>query len=569
MTHKTDKQTTLFKTAAINLGMPFASLATLSLVSNLLMLTGPLFMMQVYDRVLASHAIPTLVTLTILVGVLFALYGVIEAVRSRLTLRIGNLIDERVRGRLFRTSVRARLGQLTTADPLRDGEALRNFTSSAAALSFLDLPWTPIYVGIVFVIHPTLGWLAVAGIIIVSLLLIANEFLSKKPSLEVYSSLGVRQRRTDDALRNAEAVIAMGMLPALQARWETATADLRNRQDVASDLSSVVATASKSFRFFLQSAVLAVGAYLVIEGEMSGGSMIAASVITARALAPVDQVVGAWRSFIGARQAWGRIRRFFEIPDLEVRGLRLPLPKRSCSVQGVTVGAPGSRNVLLSGLNFELASGDGMGVIGPSGAGKTTLARLLVGAWAPFAGELRWDGASMSQFDVEQIGLIVGYLPQKVELFDGTIAENISRFRDNVTSQEVIDAATLAGAHELIISLADGYDTAIGEDGSLLSAGQRQRIGLARAVFGNPFLVVLDEPNSNLDGEGEEALNETIMRLRANGSVVVVIAHRPSAINALGHILVLNGGRQVSFGEKNDILDAQSRVVSIRKAALA
>lgn len=547
--------------------MPLVSLSALSLVSNLLMLTGPLFMLQVYDRVLASQAIPTLVTLTVLVGALFALYGAIETVRSQITLRIGNLIDERIRGRLFTTAVRARVSAAADVDPLRDGEALRSFTSSSSVLSFFDLPWAPIYVAIVFVIHPTLGWLAVAGIVVVSLLLILNEALSKNPSLEIYAAHGAAQRRSDDALTNAEAVLAMGMLPALQHRWDAAIAQLRSRQNQATDRSSGITSASKSFRFFLQSAVLAVGAYLVIEGEMSAGSMIAASVISARALAPVDQVIGAWKPFVGARQAWRRISNYFAIPELTERNTRLPLPRKSLSARGVAVAAPGTRHLLLTGLDFRAASGDGIGIIGPSGSGKTTLARLLVGAWAPLAGEVRWDGASMAQYDTEQIGSIVGYLPQRVELFDGTVAQNIARFKKGVASDQIIAASKLAGAHDLVVSLVDGYDTEIGASGSLLSAGQRQRIGLARAAFGNPFVVVLDEPNSNLDGEGEEALRETIVRLRAGGSVVIVVAHRPSAIDALDHILVLNGGRQVSFGEKDTILDAQSRLIPVEKGA--
>jgi len=520
-------------------------------------------MLQVYDRVLASQAIPTLVTLTVLVGVLFSLYGVIEATRSHMILRIGNLVDERIRGRLFRIAVRARLGSTRTADPVRDGEALRNFTSSSAVLSFFDLPWTPIYIVIVFVIHPTLGWLSIFGIVIVTLLLIANELLSQNPAKDVYLEMGVRQRRTDDTTENAEAVVAMGMMRAMQDRWEHATSTLRAYQNVASDRSSSVASASKSFRFFLQSAVLAVGAYLVIQGEMSPGSMIAASVITARALAPIDQVVASWKSFIGARQAWGRIAKFFQLPDSGSRETQLPLPQATLSARGISVGSPGNGRVLLTDLNFAVKAGDGVGVVGPSGSGKTTLARLLVGVWGPLSGDVRWDGAAMDQYDPEQVGSIVGYLPQRVELFDGTVAENISRFQADVSSDDVIAAAKLAGAHDLVISLADGYDSFIGEGGSLLSAGQRQRIGLARAVFGKPFLVVLDEPNSNLDGEGEQALRETILRLRAGGAVVFVIAHRPSAVEAVDYILVLNGGRQISFGEKSEILAGNSPVVSV------
>lgn len=557
------RRPSLVSIASEALALPIVALSILSLVSNLLMLTGPLFMLQVYDRVLASQSIPTLIALTLLVGLLFAIYGVVEAVRLRMVLRTGNLIDERIRGRLFRVAVAARLGPANAADPLRDGEAIRGFTASTAILSFFDIPWTPLYVVIVFLIHPMLGWLAVGGIVVVSLLLILNEFVSKKPSAEVYSIMGQRQNRSDEAVGNAETVIAMGMISAVQGRWESVTRQLRSFQSVASDRASGVTSASKSFRFFLQSAVLAAGAYLVIEGQMSPGAMIAASVITARALAPVEQMVGHWRSFLSARQAWSRAIRYFQLPDFEIRDTQLPLPTRTLSVEKVSIAAPGSRSVLLAGLNFEVSSGAGIGIIGPSGSGKTSLARLLVGAWEPTAGDVRWDGASMSQYDDRQTGRIVGYLPQRVELFEGTIAENIARFTHDPSSASVIDAARRAGAHDLIVSMSHGYDTPVGRNGTLLSAGQQQRIGLARAVYGRPFLVVLDEPDSNLDKAGEEALTECILRLRRAGSIVVVVAHRRSAVEAVDHILVLQSGRQLSFGEKGRVLDGLSRKVEV------
>lgn len=535
---------------------PFVALFMISLVSNLLMLTGPLFMLQVYDRVLASKSVPTLVVLTILISALYGFYAFLEALRSRMATRFGNVIEASIGERLFAAGIRLKLvsGGPANADPVRDGDTLRQFLSGPGPMALLDLPWLPIYMAVVFMLHPTLGWLAVGGGLIIILLMVANEALSRKPSRQANAAMGVRQRQTDSARTNAETIIAMGMLADMQARWRQATQNLVAVQRVAGDRAAFFSSATKGLRFLLQSAVLALGAYLVIRGEMTGGLMIAASVITSRALSPVEQIVGQWRGFVGARQAYRRISKILSVFSEEGRDTRLPLPNKQLTIRQLTSGPSGGKVTPLAGITFELNAGEALGVLGPSGAGKSSFARALVGVWPVLAGELRLDGAMLAHYDPSQVGQIIGYLPQRVELFDGSVAENIARFRPGSSSEEVIEAARAANIHDLISSLPNGYDTQIGEQGDLLSAGQRQRLGLARALFGQPFLLVLDEPNSNLDAGGDAALSDAVQQAKARGAIVVVIAHRPSAIAAVDKLLFLKNGRQAAFGPKNEVL---------------
>lgn len=545
------------RSAIKGMSAPITSLAVLSFAANVLMLSGPLFMLQVYDRVLVSNSVPTLVTLTVIVAVLFAFYGVIDAVRSRLTARISNLIDERLRSRLFRTAVRLRLANAPDrVDPVRDGDTIRNFVASPGLVSFLDLPWVPIYVALIFLLHPGLGWLAVAGVVVITGLLVLNQFISTKLLLESTQFVGSRQNVLDDSRQNVESVLAMGMLQRMQGRWLAASDRMRALQDRSSDRSSGISSASKAVRFFLQSAVLALGAFLVIEHELSAGVMIAASVITSRALAPVEQVVGQWRGFTGARQAFGRIKKALALPDLRSRDTLMPLPVSSLSVGNLAAVPPGAQRVVLSGINFSLAAGECLGVVGPTGSGKTSLIRVLVGLWPAAQGDVRLDGSDIKHFDPSQLGDIVGYLPQRVELFEGTVAENISRFEDDPSSERLIEAARAADIHELIAQLPDGYDSQVGDQGLTLSAGQRQRIGLARAIYGWPFLVVLDEPSSNLDAEGDKGLSSAVEKARARGSIVVIVSHRPNSVQAATHLLVLNGGKQVGFGSPDELMTA-------------
>lgn len=532
------------------------SLLAISMVSNLLMLTGPLFMLQVYDRVLASRSVPTLLVLTGLVCALFAFFAFLDALRSRMAARYANVQDASIAGRLFAAAVHFKLvaNAPRTADPLRDGDTIRQFLASPAPLTLLDLPWVPLYLAVVFLFHFWLGWLAVAGCLIITVLMVVNEGAAREPSQEASSEQFLRQKQTDDVRLNAETVVAMGMLGDLRARWLGRTEKMLSAQRTGGDRAAFFSSTTKGLRFLLQSAVLALGAYLVIQGQMTPGLMIAASVVTARALAPVEQIVGQWRSFIGARQAWSRIQKILSAKDAPEREVALPLPTRSLSVRGLAAAPLGHKAPVISGVQFELAAGDGLGVLGSSGSGKSSLARALVGVWPNLAGDVRFDGAVLSHYKQAQIGEMMGYLPQRVELFDGTVAENIARFRPDATSEAIIAAATAAGVHSLISSMPDGYNSRVGEQGDLLSAGQRQRVGLARTLYGNPFLIVLDEPNANLDNDGDTALTDAIQQARGRGSIVIVIAHRPSAIAAIDQVLYMQGGRQVAFGPKAEVL---------------
>ena len=539
---------------------PLSALFLISLLSNLLMLTGPLFMLQIYDRVLGSRSVPTLVALTLLVIVLYGFFGFIEWLRARMATRFAGALEEALAPELFRASVRMRLAPgHSGSDPLRDLDSIRQFAAGPGPLALFDLPWLPVYLGIVFLFHPVLGWLATAGAAIIAALLVANEMLARRPSEEVTRAAAGRHGQTEDARLNAEPVVAMGMLDAITARWLEAASLLVAAQRRAADWTSFHASITKAFRFLLQSAVLAAGAFLVIEGEITAGLMIAASIVTSRALAPVEQAVAQWRSFVAARQAKARIETLLARIETPQRRLMLPAPHKSIFVRQLATGPDGSRQPLVAGVNFLLEAGEAMGVLGLSGSGKTSLARALVGVWPTLAGEVRLDGSELSHYDPALLGAAIGYLPQDVDLFDGTVAQNISRFQPHASSEAVLRAAALARTHELIAALPEGYDTRLGERGAVLSAGQRQRIGLARALFGDPFLLVLDEPNSNLDQEGEAALPAALTAAQGRGAIVIIVAHRPSAIAAADKLLFLQNGRQTAFGHKQDVLKQITR----------
>lgn len=535
----------------------FVSVAVLSAVTNILMLTGPLFMMQVYDRVLASRSVPTLVALSGLAISLYVFLGVLELIRSRILTRIGQRIEEQLGGPTFdavmvlplRMSKKEAISQ-----PVRDLEQVRQFMSGPGPVAICDLPWLPLYLAILFLFHPYLGWLAVAGAVILIALTFISEAILRGPMRRIAHLAGTRMEFLEAGRRNAEALHAMGMRGAYAARWHEANSEYLGEQRRSSDATSGFSTASKIFRLALQSAVLALGAWLAIKQLASPGAMIASSILTSRALAPIEQAIGQWRGFINARQARDRLYQLLE--QFRNNGSRMPLPKpeHSLTVSGLAVVAPGTLTTIVKDASFDLKAGEGVGIIGPSGSGKSSLARALVGIWPPAKGAIRLDSAEIDQWDSEALGPSIGYLPQGVELFDGTIAENISRFDLSLKSESVIEAAKLAGAHELILSMPDGYDTRIGAGGAILSAGQRQRIGLARALYGKPFLVVLDEPNASLDAEGEAALTNAIMGIRESGSIVVIIAHRPNALAAVDHVMVLAQGTVVTFGPRDEVL---------------
>lgn len=534
---------------------PVVSLGLVSMVSNLLMLTGPLFMLQVYDRVLASRSLPTLAALTALVCGLYTFYAFIEWLRSRMAIRLAGMVDAALSARVFETAIRHRvLPSREAGDSVRDLDSVRQFIAGPGPLSLFDLPWLPVYLAIMFLFHPLLGWLAVGGALIISTMLVVNEIFAQRPSQKMSIAAAKRQAHADDSRTNAESALAMGMLPSLVEKWTTVAGDYVSAQHRSADWTAFYSSVTKSFRFLLQSAVLAAGAYLVIRGEISPGLMIAASIVSSRAIAPVEQVVAHWRSFVAARQAWRRIKLALGASVLPPRSTELPAPRSSLTLRQFATGPDPQRPPLVSRVSLSLQAGDCLGVLGLSGSGKTSLARGLVGVWQPLQGEVRLDGSELAHFDRTKLGRSTGYLPQAVELFDGTVGENIARFRDDASSDAILRAAGAAQAHELIAALPDGYDTQIGERGSILSAGQRQRIGLARALYGDPFFLVLDEPNSNLDSEGEAALTAALVAAKERGAIVVVIAHRPSAIIAANKLLYLQKGRMAAFGLKEEVL---------------
>ena len=542
----------LLRLARGQIGVLFA----LSITSNLLMLTGSVFMLQVYDRVLPSRSTPTLVALTVIVVVLYAFYALIEWIRSRMAGRLGGIIHDRFATALFPLTVRLKLagGQASRADPIHDLDVVRLFIGGPGAISLLDVPWVPVYLALAFMLHPLLGTIALAGGVLISLLLVINELNSRRPAQATTAAAGERAAAASDAQASAEAIVAMGMVDAVTRRWSGAATTLAQTQQVSSDRTAFYGSITKGLRYLLQSAVLALGAWLVLQGQATGGVMIAASILTSRALAPIEQVVSQWRGFVGARQAAARLNEMLEYSQVAPRPTQLPLPKSTLSVDTMATGISLRQAPAVIDVNFNLDAGDGLGIIGLSGSGKSSVARALVGVWPVLRGAIRLDGSELTHFDAERLGTVVGYLPQTIELMDGTIAENISRFSADLDTDAVLRAAQSARVHEFIITLPDGYETRIGANGSALSAGQRQRIALARALYGEPFLIVLDEPNSNLDMEGDQALTEALNEARERGAIVVVVAHRPSAISATNKLLFLRDGRQVSFGNKDSVL---------------
>lgn len=531
-------------------------LFALSVTSNILMLTGSVFMLQVYDRVLPSRSIDTLVALTLLVVVLYGFYALIEWIRARMANRLGGLIHDRLAERLFPLTVRLKLagGHAARTSPMQDLDVVRLFVSGPAAISLLDVPWVPIYVALAFFLHPVLGTFTLAGGAIIAGLLVINELHSRRPAMETTAAAADRAALSSDAEHNAESIIAMGMLGAVTRRWWRAADRLAATQQRSSDQTAFYSSLTKGVRYLLQSAVLAVGAYLVIQGEITGGLMIAASILTSRALAPIEQVVSQWRGFVNARQASARLSHVLALTNVPERATQLPTPDQTLVVDTLSTGVDMQRPAAVSDVSFNLNAGDGLGIIGLSGSGKSSIARALVGVWPVLRGAVRLDGSELAHFDPKVLGDAIGYLPQTVELLDGTIAENIGRFSPDHDTDAILEAAKAARVHDFIITLENGYETRIGAHGSALSAGQRQRIGLARALYKNPFLIVLDEPNSNLDMEGDQALTEALADARERGSIVIVVAHRPSAIASLNKLLFMRDGRLEAFGNKDAVL---------------
>jgi ATP-binding cassette subfamily C protein len=548
----------------------FIGLGIFSCLTNLLMLTGPLFMMQVYDRVLTSGSLPTLVALVGLVTLLYLFYGLLELVRSRILIRVGRRMDEQLSPAAFRSVLDQPLRPSSgdgSSRPVRDLDSLRQFFSGKGPLALFDLPWVPLYLAILFLFHPLLGLVAATGAAILFLLTVLSETSNRKPVGKASSMAARRNGFAASCRRNAEAIHAMGMGRQLGRMWGDLNGTYLDLQDKVGDKTGLLSTITRTIRLLMQSIILAAGAWLAVIQEISPGTIIAGSIIMSRALAPIEMAVSHWRGFIAARQGANRLNATLGRPA-PIERTDLPRPSRSLELSNVTVMPPGSQKIAVERISFALRAGDGLGIIGPSASGKSALARVIVGVWPMVFGGIRLDGASLDQWDPVKLGCHVGYLPQAVDLFDGTITENIARFDPARTSELVLEAAAGAGVHEMILNLPGGYDTNIGEGGSVLSCGQRQRIGLARALYRKPFLIVLDEPNSNLDVEGEAALADAIRAQRRGGAIVIVIAHRPNVIASVNHLLVMSDGRQKTFGRPQDVLNRKVMPVAANHGPL-
>lgn len=533
----------------------FSAVALFSFFINALMLAVPVYTLHVYDRVLTSRSENTLLMLSIVAVGLMVSFGVLELARSRVLVRVGGRLDSQLNESLFSAMLAEHLGGRgkSRGQPIRDLETLRTFLTGAGLLALFDLPWTPLFLALVFLLHPWLGIVAVAGAAILFGLAVLNEWLTRKPLNDASSDALRAVGFAEASLRNAETIQAMGMRAGLMERWLHKHRPALAQQALASDRAAGIAATAKVVRQLLQVAVLGVGAYLAIRQVTTAGVMIAAAIITARALAPMESAISSWRGFVSARSAYARLQSLLSMNDHGASPMKLPRPVGDMVIEQLVAGPPGAQGPVIQGVSFKLDRGESLGIIGPSAAGKSTLARLLVGVWAPTTGHVRLDGAEVCRWDADERGPCIGYLPQDVELFDGTVCDNIARF-GSADEASVVAAARQAGAHEMILRLPNGYDTVIGDGGNMLSGGQRQRIALARALYGNPALIVLDEPNSNLDGEGEEALRGAIASLKEAGRTLVVIAHRPSILRDIDKILVLRNGKLALFGPSAEVL---------------
>jgi len=538
----------------------FLAVAIFSIFVNLLMLTGPLFMLQIYDRVLSSRSQETLVALLILVTGLFFMMGLLEFVRGRVLARAGarfqSLLDDRVMTAVVRRSVvpHERARPNTAA---RDLDAVRQLLSGPAPFALFDMPWAPIFLAVIFIFHQVLGWIAVAGTVVLIGLAMINQIRSREPNAESMRATNEAENLGEQMRQNAEAVQGLGMRGAGLSRWRALRQQALGRQILASDRTASYTSATRALRFYLQSLMLATGAFLVLKQEMSPGMMIAGSIILGRALAPIE--LAQWSLGQRAMSGWRSLSELLEKTPPEMEKTALPVPKGFIDVQGITVAAPGENFPVLRAVSFRIEPGTALGVIGPSGAGKTTLAKVLTGVWRPNAGKVRIDGAALDQWPEDDIGRHLGYLPQEIGLMSGSVAENIARMAEQRDDAEVVNAARRAGAHELLLTLPQGYDTQIGAGGQRLSGGQRQRVALARALYGDPPILVLDEPNANLDAPGEQALVDSIREAKARGRTVIVMAHRPSAIAACDLLLMLDKGVQIDFGPRDEVLKKRTR----------
>ncbi|WP_375262658.1 type I secretion system permease/ATPase [Palleronia sp.] len=540
----------------------FFAVGVFSLFVNLLMLTGPLYMLQVYDRVLGSRSEATLVALTLLMAFLFAVMGVLDAARARVLSRIGARFQSKLDRRVFHAMIlgAARApGAGSTPNGLADLEAVRRLLSSTVLTALFDVPWTPIFLGIIFLFHPLLGALALAGVCVLVVVTLLNQLLSHGAHARAQGAVYRAQRMSDRLQSDAESIRALGMQEAAFRRWDQVRAVSLHEGMHAAETVSTFSSATRTLRLFLQSLMLGLGAWLVLQEQMTPGGMIAGSIMMGRALAPIDLALNQWPLVQRARQGWAGLADLLGRVGVEPARTELPKPRASLTVEQLTVIPPGHSQATLRMLSFNLAPGTALGVIGASGSGKSTLARVLAGAWRPAGGRVRLDGATLDQYAPDALGRHIGYLPQSVQLFEGTVAENIARLDPDAPSSAIVAAALLAGAHDMILQLPEGYDTPVSQAGGRLSGGQIQRIGLARALFNDPVLLVLDEPNSNLDNEGTQALGAAVAHVKARGGSVVIMAHRPAAIQQCERLLMLEGGVRRAFGPKDEVLRQVTR----------
>ena len=536
----------------------FSTAGFFSLFINFLMLVPALYMLQLYDRVLVSSSEATLVMLTLIMVLLFITQGSLTWVRSIILVRVSSRLETLLNVRLFGLAFKQALyapGAGTASQPLEDLTSLRQFLTGQGLFAFFDAPWMPIYIAVMFMFHEWFGWMAVGTAVILVALALLNESLTSKTLAEANSLSASGSLLVTKNLRNAEVVESMGMLEGIRSGWQKGTNRILQLQAKASSSNGTVRALSKTLRIMSQSLVLGVGAYLVIMEEISPGLMIAGSILLGRALAPIDLMIGSWRGFVAARGMYSRLNKLLlEIPA-EKEKMSLPAPDGQISVDNIMVSAPGQRMPIVTGVNFTLEAGESMGIIGPSAAGKSVLARALLGIWPTLSGKVRLDGVDIFSWDRKELGPHIGYLPQDIELFQGTVAQNISRFNE-VDSDKVVAAAKLADVHEMILELPHGYDTSIDATGGVLSGGQRQRVGLARAVYDNPKLVLLDEPNSNLDELGELALQNALDALKEKKTTVIVVTHRRGILSELDKILVMRQGKMLAFGPREDVFRA-------------
>jgi ATP-binding cassette subfamily C protein len=532
------------------------SVGLFSLFSNLLMLTGPLYMLQVYDRVLGSRSVETLIGLSIIVAFLFLMMGIIDTVRTRVISRAGARFQSRLDQRVFDAVIRRsavkkdEVGQTG----LRDLESVQRFMASPALIALYDIPWTPVFLASIAIFHPWLGIMALIGGGILIVVTVFNQVFTKDPQMAAMQAMVHSEKLADQIRNESEMVTAMGMRKAAFARWEGLRNDALATQIQASDLTSGFSTTTKTFRLFLQSAMLGLGAYLVLQGQLTPGGMIAGSILMGRALAPIEMIIGQWPVVQRAMRGWHSLAILLGETPPEAERTPLPKPQARLEAMQLTVVPPGESVASLRMLSFKVEPGQAVGVIGPSGAGKSTLARAITGVWRPAGGKVRLDGASLDNYDPTVLGHYIGYLPQRVQLFEGTIAENIARLEANPDAAAIVDAAKKADAHDMILKLPDGYDTRIDASGGRLSGGQIQRIGLARAMYHDPMILVLDEPNSNLDNEGSIALNKAIRIMKEAGKSALIMAHRPAAIQECDMILMLDAGSRVAYGPRDEVL---------------